>query len=712
MLRLPAKLADPISGGRKQANSVGRSISVSGLCARVARVSAEGPSAYHARDEFELGVAAQERDDHATAATHFEAAATANPHEHRYRLHLGESLARLERFDEAKEIYRKILKTNPEHLGALIGMGQLAERRGKARAADKFFGRAAEAAQDDPQRLLRLGMALQKLGKWEGAERAYRQVVASSDSDAQLRASKALRAVARLRGDGIAQEKDFEAILAAHPGDVERKLQVAEGLCRSHPDWNKRSLPKFSGAPRAETGPIDRADTLLHEVVEASVGPTRARALLDLAEIARFRRAWQDAVELLQRAVADDPGDARIRSEFGNALRDASRLDEAKSEYTLALEIDPHNVTALLGLCDIAQAENDAAGALALAERAAAVAPSAPLVMKALRKLQAQRGAYDWKEEIHRAIAVVNDENAPAAELFQAASQLLEYGLTGALKPAIPRLEKLSPQARQLLATARELERAGFAQTLNAEGTAPEGEDLDLNEVRGFIEKPNPGSDVLLVAFAGSNSRVAITFSLLHRYLRTTGANLVYVRDIQETRYLRGIVGLGDDFASTADAIRELADRAGAKRILMLGNCEGCAGALRYGAAVDAQAVLAVSPNIGVPASQVLKPMDSGKVDRIRAAYPGLLDVPALYRTAGEKPRVTLIFGEKDEPDDSRVRELANVPGVASAGIAQHRFPILRILLTEGLLQPMLQEFVANGVVSEALLDKVRRANG
>jgi hypothetical protein len=185
------------------------------------------------------------------------------------------------------------------------------------------------------------------------------------------------------------------------------------------------------------------------------------------------------------------------------------------------------------------------------------------------------------------------------------------------------------------------------------------------------------------------------------------GVSVVYLQDIQRGWYTRGVVGLGDDYDSAVKGLRAMGARWNARRILTMGNSHACFGALSYGLSLDAQGVLGIAPNIR--ASSAVTPMDRKTLESLRRRLPANhKDIHTRYIEAESRPDVTLIYGAEREPDASDARFLSDVPGVKIAGLpGASDHGTLRDLLVRGLLEPVLQEFVANGTVLPNLLAKI-----
>jgi hypothetical protein len=240
----------------------------------------------------------------------------------------------------------------------------------------------------------------------------------------------------------------------------------------------------------------------------------------------------------------------------------------------------------------------------------------------------------------------------------------------------------------------------GLAQPLSESSAHPDPAENQLDSLQGFLEMPVPNSDTLLIVFGGTNQRLSMTFSLMHKILRKTGVSIIYCRDLQHGLYMRGVVGLGHDFQSTVDGFGTLATKYGAKRILTLGNCIGYHGALRFGLSLGAQGVLGLGP---ILRAGDLKPHQRAQLATMPARRPAdHKNVQTLYLEAAARPKVTLILGEDSTIGAADVNSMAEVPGVTVTGIPDSADAV-KDLLVRGLLEPLLKDFVANGAVSAEL---------
>jgi len=196
-------------------------------------------------------------------------------------------------YAEAREQLQALLATHPRDADALLSLGTIAREQGDAEAAQRFLKRALDADNADRAEVAyQLGVLAQQQGDNEAARRWLTQAA----DDGEL-----LRAELRL------------AQLDAEAGALADARQRLQRLRRQNPGMAARLLS-------AEGEMLYRA------------------------------RAFKEAVELLERAVAAYPQNADLRYNYALALEQAGQLEGAESQLRQLIAEDEDNAAALNAL--------------------------------------------------------------------------------------------------------------------------------------------------------------------------------------------------------------------------------------------------------------------------------------------------------------------------------------------------------------------------
>lgn len=121
-----------------------------------------------------------------------------------------------------------------------------------------------------------------------------------------------------------------------------------------------------------------------------------------LGDLAREEGRWEEAAECYQEALARDPAAADVHVQRGYALLELDRRTEAEQAFLRALEEDPSEYSAYLGLAEVCRHEGRAGDQARMVQEAMTLAPDDPDVWNAQGvaeevqgRLDAATGAYE-----------------------------------------------------------------------------------------------------------------------------------------------------------------------------------------------------------------------------------------------------------------------------------------------------------------------------
>jgi Flp pilus assembly protein TadD len=221
------------------------------------------------------------------------------------------------RLEEAKELYRRVLRAEPDQADALNLLGVAVQGGGDVAEAVGLIRRAIAVNSGEAHYYTNLGNALQAAGEVDEAVAVYRQglMLDPGAAKAHNNLGNALRARNRL-GEAVACYR--------------RALEIDDQYASA---WSNL------GAALATLEQLDEAVTALRRALLLS--PGLVEALANLGNVLHIQGKLAEAEEATRKAIEIDPGYAMAYSNLGILLTDLGRYREAEESLTRALEIDP-----------------------------------------------------------------------------------------------------------------------------------------------------------------------------------------------------------------------------------------------------------------------------------------------------------------------------------------------------------------------------------
>jgi tetratricopeptide (TPR) repeat protein len=204
------------------------------------------------------------------------------------------------------------------------------------------------------QELLEIGLAYERLGKIEEAQRSYARSVALHPQD--LNAYHRLAVLALQSNDAVQALTWIDKALTYE--------QTAVGL------WNNRALALV------ELARYDEADHAFHKAVELS--PQNWTAYYNQGRMLLKQKRYEEAEPVLRRAVELDPNSTITLNNLGLVLNGLWRYDEAIAMFDRALALDPANAELMENKAVSLYCKHDLAGAEALLRRVLSLYPNEP----------------------------------------------------------------------------------------------------------------------------------------------------------------------------------------------------------------------------------------------------------------------------------------------------------------------------------------------
>ncbi len=310
---------------------------------------------------------------------------------------LGLTLARMERFNRAEQMFSQVLAQNPDDADALYNLGLAAARAGHLERSRGALETALKIRPGDVA-------ILAKLGRVYASEENYPQAILSlsearklspRDPEVLLTLARALDAAGYSR-DAVLVYDDY---LTLRPDDEAARLDRALDY--------------------AETGRLDEAvaETKRH----ISRFPKRADGYYRLALITE-RRDPAGALTLLNRALVLEPGMASARYDRGILLHKMARPAEAVKDLELAAASEPDHSGILFELGKVYLALQRPKEAESVLRRAAQLAPDDRGVLMHLGRALSEIG----KDEESRTVLARLDSLGPEKPASGARNSVLD----------------------------------------------------------------------------------------------------------------------------------------------------------------------------------------------------------------------------------------------------------------------------------------------
>jgi pimeloyl-ACP methyl ester carboxylesterase len=205
-------------------------------------------------------------------------------------------------------------------------------------------------------------------------------------------------------------------------------------------------------------------------------------------------------------------------------------------------------------------------------------------------------------------------------------------------------------------------------------------------------------SSTLLIAFGGMRGQLGMP---PFEFFKATGGipvKRLFVRDLRQAWYHRGIPGHGSGIEEVAASLRELLDRHEVDRLVVAGNSAGGYAALLFGTLLGADTVLGFAPQTVIELDALAEMDDHRWDDQIRELLvdggldPRFTDLRrALPDVRRGETRYELYFDDTFETDRLQAERLAELDGVELHRMQGGAHSIARDMRESGELERVLQ---------------------
>ncbi len=183
-----------------------------------------------------------------------------------------------------------------------------------------------------------------------------------------------------------------------------------------------------------------------------------------------------------------------------------------------------------------------------------------------------------------------------------------------------------------------------------------------------FVRHKRDGSAGLLVCFCGFHGRMGIPLNFIDRWAQGAGFHTLYLRDLSQSHYRRGVSAFGNSREDTYAAIGAIARALGVRHTAIYGSSMGGLMAIRTGLAVGSQRVLCAAGTADVaPRSDGTRLTPEEKIAVTREEAQRLAD----ELRQGVPGRIAYLHGSEHDRDAIIADALEGIPGVDAIALQE-----------------------------------------
>ena len=236
--------------------------------------------------------------------------------------------------EEAKQSYLKTIELDKNNTNALFNLGILIGNQGDHQKAFDYFQKVTKLQPELSTAWRLLGMANEKLGKLEDAQKSYLKTIELDKNNTN--------ALFNL------------GILIDNQGDHQKAFDYFQKVTKLQPEWSEAW--RLLGMANEKLGKLEEAKQSFLKAIELDKNNTNA--LINLGILFASQDDYQKTIKYIQKVTKLQPEWSEAWRLLGMANEKLGKLEEAKQNFLKAVELDEKNYDAHLALAEIFSKEN------------------------------------------------------------------------------------------------------------------------------------------------------------------------------------------------------------------------------------------------------------------------------------------------------------------------------------------------------------------
>ncbi|HEY3400549.1 MAG TPA: tetratricopeptide repeat protein [Geothrix sp.] len=294
----------------------------------------------------------------------------------------------LQDIDGAELALQQALALNGQDPKALELAGLVQLHRNHPSDAKAWLLKSLSLHPTDPRTLRLLAITMEQLGDWTGAEA---QLMAALQADGAYYwgwhalgelllkrgdLAEGLRCIQRARSLHVCDPASY--FILAEIFSEQGHLELAQGqlhtlMLLAPPAPVLAEAQALLGELKRDMG--DRDGAVSYFTLAAETDPDASNPWAALGDMAREESRWEDALRCYREALMREPDAADLQVQLGYALIETRQGPAAEQAFLQALELDPSEYSAYLGLSEVYRFANRREDQMGMVDQAMTLAP-------------------------------------------------------------------------------------------------------------------------------------------------------------------------------------------------------------------------------------------------------------------------------------------------------------------------------------------------